>query len=324
MSARNVFSGNSALSYFPLRFYTLIELIVVSAIIVILLSLLLTVLETAKTIVKDKVCMENLSNIGALSYEYSCDNKGFFPRQSADSGGMLTVSWDDNLSLYDGRHLSDVDKSTGFLYYYPEDDPDYETLGKSYINEDHSLYQCPMDEPPVTYHAGVNTSPKQPRRIRRTYNPNSVTTYDGSKKTWGPAMSEYVTLVGISKGSVSRNIVSVEDPGGTIAFAEQVTRFNSMGAASEGAYNWTCNGVGAPAEVFCNWRNLPGTGEPIFKKGIGGILEYHGQTEYTANYLFCDGRVEMLEAQETVNPADHVWALNPGASNGMWTAKAGD
>jgi len=304
--------------------YTLIELMVVVAIIAILVSLLLGALNVAQQVAKDKGCIANLSNIGANSFAYSGDNMGFFPRQSRDENNALTVSWDDNLSGYDGRYLSDADKYSSFLYYDADEDPDYYTLGKSYVNQDHSMYQCPMDEPPDTDQAGVNVSKAQPRRIRRTYNPNSVHTYELDKRSWGPYVPDNMTLLGLSKYDVSRTIASVEDPGGTIAFAEQLTRFNGMGVALVGWKNWSCDGVNAPAEVFCKWLNRATTGEPITKDGRGGVRMFHGKTEYTANYLFSDGHVEMLEAQDTVNPADEVWALLPYQSNGMWTAKAGD
>jgi len=313
----NIFSGARWVFNFSLRLYTLVELIVVCAIILILLSLLLTVLESAKGIVKDTACMENLSNIGALSYAYSSDNRGFFPRQTPDDNGDLTVSWDDNFSDYDGRYLSEIDKSSSFFYYDSEQDPEYESLGKSYAEVDHSMYKCPLDEPPLTEYPGVNSAPLHPRRIRRSYNPNSS--------------SNGGVFTGISRSGESCSIASVDDPCGTIAFGEQPNRFNGIGlggkvASGDNIKNTGCNestGIKTPSLIFTNYVNRPKRAEPALKNG-GGVLFFHGSTEYTSNYLFCDGRVEMLESKETVNVPEDVWNIVPGQANGMWTTKAGD
>jgi len=87
--------------------FTLVELLVVLAVIGILASLLLPGLGKARKKALRILCANNMSQIMKASYMFSDDNNDLFPHRY--SGG---ISYDDQLSGYDGREtLSDVEKA---------------------------------------------------------------------------------------------------------------------------------------------------------------------------------------------------------------------
>ena len=108
-----------------LKKFTLIELLVVVAIIGILASLLLPVLGKAREKAKIAVCKSNQKQISIALTMFLDDNDDYYPVNQKD----WKWSWDDQLSSYDGRNLSDDDKDLdGFtegqavLYHCPSDD----------------------------------------------------------------------------------------------------------------------------------------------------------------------------------------------------------
>ena len=108
--------------------FTLLELLVVVAIIGILLTLLLPSLKKARTSAKKAVCKSNNRQIHTLQMIYSKNNNAYFTMSESIDGGSF--SWDDYLSEYDGRNLSFQQKRN-------------QSIG---LKEDHSfeIYTCPL------------------------------------------------------------------------------------------------------------------------------------------------------------------------------------
>ena len=109
--------------------FTLVELMVVIAIIGILASLLIPVLGKARKTAQIAVCASNQHQLGVAMFSFTFDNDRYLPKPSGQ------VSWDDLLSGYDGREpLTDTQKAaSGFL--------------KSDYDEDYAqVYRCPLFE----------------------------------------------------------------------------------------------------------------------------------------------------------------------------------
>jgi len=128
--------------------FTLVELIVIVAVISILTSLLFSAVEIGMKTVRDKQCVDNLRNLGAITGSFMGDY-GSLPR----NGGP--ISFDDRFIAYDGRpnhpaycgndHKSDFGSRTIFQSTYIkicEEGADNYDIYMPYISE---LYVCPDD-----------------------------------------------------------------------------------------------------------------------------------------------------------------------------------
>ena len=87
------------------RAFTLVEMLLVVAIIVILLGLLLPALSGAKSNAQDNVCFANLNNIHVASVQYTMANAGYFPRGTGVSEWVGNRFWDIN-SVRNGKLYS--------------------------------------------------------------------------------------------------------------------------------------------------------------------------------------------------------------------------
>jgi len=153
-------------------------------------------------------CLDNMKTIGACTALFTGDNHGAYPTNCGINGRAdFHWSWDDWLSDYDGRNLSDMDKSHGGNELIA-------VIGGT--EEDHELYRCPSDT--LTRHSG---------KVPRSYAPNQ---YYPEDKNFDWAM--YTPgMISHANYALSRRISGVSNPSQSIVFSEFINtnKHNGIG-----------------------------------------------------------------------------------------------
>ena len=131
--------------------FTLLELLIIVAIIGILVSILLPSLKSAKRSAESKVCLSNLKQLGVGVVGHAKDNNNkMVPAWTGDFWNCWT--WDDYIGDYMGRPLTTPQKLKEWINTSDSD---------SHVNK---VFLCPSDEVPI--HS------EYPNGHRRTYNIN--------------------------------------------------------------------------------------------------------------------------------------------------------
>ena len=284
----NANSRNQACKIFPFReYFTLIELMVVIAIITILASMLLPALTKAKGMAKTIECAGKMKQIGLAMNMYIGDYNWNYPYAwYADNTTVsFSISWDDLLGQsYDGRNLTDAQMlALGF-----DGRPAYKTLVGG-----ESLYACPSatPRPGAVFPYQAYTSDRFHMRSYGMVEGGSTGGTNarprGIAGYYAPGTHNYF----------SWNAEKVPSPAGTFLLAEIVNEAaNPLGDSNGYARN--------PYTQTVNYTVAP----------------YHNGK---FNYTFCDGHVELLNPLQTVGKGGSPGPAHD-AAKGFWTRDPAD
>ena len=177
-------------SYSP---FTLIELLIVVAIIGILASLLLTALGAVRKKSQVAVCTNNLKQAGYAIAMYLDDNGGYYPGAGAYD---TKISYDDLLAGYDSRKMTktrmtwDAGTEAPFMT---------------------KQYKCPLDTVPID----------EPLYQRRTYVITQA--YNGASSSLAPG------LIQKEGGDYAMKITHVNEASNTVVLWEFTSKWNKVG-----------------------------------------------------------------------------------------------
>jgi prepilin-type N-terminal cleavage/methylation domain-containing protein/prepilin-type processing-associated H-X9-DG protein len=128
--------------------FTLIECLIVVALIGILSSLLLPSLSKAREATRRAVCLSNQRQLSLALLNYTIDDNNHYPTMHSEPGVTGTGwSWDDQLSFYDGREALSIPTKNSWGF------------EEGHVQEAQTIvYRCPSDQRTVSSHGRVPRS----------------------------------------------------------------------------------------------------------------------------------------------------------------------
>lgn len=155
---------------FPRFFFTIIELLVVVAIISVLITLLLPALNKAKGLAKRSACAANLKQMGIAAINYSTDFNDYLPctpRGTWDSNQIIAKGTDTSYPYFCNEYLGSPVKYSGM-----------DILGVA-TNPDNAVIRCPAAKTPDNPCWDI----EQLRYCRSSYPSPGFTPYGRDKHT---------------------------------------------------------------------------------------------------------------------------------------------
>jgi prepilin-type N-terminal cleavage/methylation domain-containing protein/prepilin-type processing-associated H-X9-DG protein len=217
--------------------FTLIELIVVVAIIGILASLLLPSLSRARALAKRATCMNQLKQLGNAMEIYIMDNNDYYPPAYTWSGVNAKASYDDLLSSYAGQPLTTAQINEA---------------GLTSLVLDTSIFQCSEDQ--------LERSSGQ----TRSYSINGGDVY---------GTSNFKGLANEAGGSVT--VGEVSNTSGTIQLGERLNNGNQLGKSSSAILGSVASHLGQSVhnkEAYYNFSFCDGHVE-FLHKGVAAAKQ---------------------------------------------------
>ncbi|EDM26859.1 hypothetical protein LNTAR_06424 [Lentisphaera araneosa HTCC2155] len=285
---------------------TLVEILVVVAVIAILASLLLPALKKARETARIAVCVSNQKQIGIAMYNYTGDNDGYLIYSSwvvkpdgSDYGG-LGIGWDDLLNPYLGGNLNSWDDKLHYL-----NQKDDERAIPAFI--------CPSDRWGTRSAGSAAQSYAANQRVLGTTNNN-----------WDKAIVYRYEASGDVQNAVEgqAKITDIDGPADCFAITDAPNNRNnnchqgSTHGRAELRHLWRDNGA-LQAQINIPWYGVDDqTGGATYddKENLGALELHLGKL----NYLFVDGHVQ------TMNPYSTIGSGNQQNPRGIWSYDPND
>jgi prepilin-type N-terminal cleavage/methylation domain-containing protein/prepilin-type processing-associated H-X9-DG protein len=288
------------------RAFTLIELVVVVAVLSILAALLLPALAGAKADTARAICQSNLRQLGTGMRLFEQDHDEMFPPAAfVGLGGQ--ISWDSYIHRYIGGTASDAELSSGGL-------PDSDTP---------RMVICPADPDRTINWASYIGAGRRTYAMVGNWQYLQASIYSNNKAydlSLGTQLGVGVywsdPTVPVSWDAKSFKTSAVKDPAGTILLVEQSDNMNI--AADE----WPCVSLGV---MDAQHAGMLGQIDPAASlpdqdasQGVNMGKFLYRNHGYRFNYLMHDGHVQALTTNATIGAGTLL------APKGMWTVMAGD
>lgn len=293
--------------------FTLVELLIVVAIIAILAALLMPVLGQARAMANQAACMSNLRQIALLFEYYADDHEQLYPPATLESpytwlpgapkhwqahGWTEQGGWHHGWALYLSQYVRTGSKDKWNHQFFQLD-----------------LFTCP-------------SHPYQPRRpqdeaesIYMSYGINTAC-LDTNTSSYGAGWPGYgIGIYGLHDNT--RRADRYPSPSQTIQVAEHCG-LQSYQNVHYNTYNWAKWTVPPNVQAPAKGRGLapqpPGFAAPVLTVG-GNAADPAGRAMRVAhrsvsNFLFVDGHVAAMDPWKTVGPV-----LDTSIANAWWTGR---
>jgi prepilin-type N-terminal cleavage/methylation domain-containing protein len=243
--------------------FTIIELLVVVAIIGILASFLLPSLSSARDKAKKAVCGSNMKQISYSTIMFIDDNDGKFMNNRTQN--PYHRSWDDHLASYDGRDYLTVGQLDDALIYKSQNEI--------------VQYKCPSDNVTRTHWTGTDVNIRSYAFNWRRYGGSGMT---GWARGLLPDTSGYSTTTNVKLTSIpqpSKSIMMIENTGsyivghgsGGVRHASGMNAFNKVHKGPKDNF-LLVDGSVTSMTLFQSWMKRNGSGMVAGGVWISGTM----------------------------------------------------
>jgi len=276
--------------------FTLVELLVVVAIIGVLVALLLPAVQSAREAARRSQCLNNLKQFGLAFHQYH-DTHQVFPLQGMplwNANGGRTWGWGAVLLPYiEQQALHDALKPDGRALPHPD------TLinGAPLLRQPVKAFRCPSD-------SGPKTNPFYPHTANST-NPND----QYSTSNYAPNQNVVHHNVDGTGGRGMRIIT--DGTSNVLLLAERSLRLQPQAMRHTGAIVWGRAPATDGASCFhANWRiNTPNPSNDFSAWQPTALCRAHiASSAHPGGALFalCDGSARFVSENIAVNPSANV------------------
>ena len=267
--------------------FTLIELLIVIAIIAILAAMLLPALQSARRTAKMAQCTSNCKQFAQSNHLYAATFNGF----------VTPIAWADGVNIWTAIIWNQIGGAAEMPYdnYSQNKDKWLKPVKSSH------LFECPADEGTKALGDSSSDNPKLSYAINRSAVRNMKSSANAASIPSGPVLKT-------TKFKIPSQMIYVCD-----------TSWNKAGGSSSSApgriystqnhpsYNFK------PGSVCHHWDQ--GQLAPEFNNGSGETKPWHVSNSW--NYSFIDGHAGNLRPEQTINTK--VSKVENREPSGYWT-----